>query len=240
MRNYDKEFLDNKHKKYAYEFDDVLRDYMLKSFLKFKPNDTVLELGSYKGGFTKKLLNFFSDITVIEASSELSKLTEKNTNHSVKVITSTFETARLTEKYNTIFCIHTLEHLDDPVIVLNKISDWLTDDGLLFLAVPNANAPSRQIAVKMGLIKHNTAITPGEKEHGHRFTFTLDTLQEQVNKSTLNIMHSGGVFFKPFANFQFDQLMNQSIINQDYLDGCYELGAHYPDLCASIFLVCKK
>ncbi len=45
---------------------------------------------------------------------------------------------------------HVLEHLDDPVKVLKRVKDeWLSDNGKFFLVCPNANAPSRQIAVKM-------------------------------------------------------------------------------------------
>jgi hypothetical protein len=35
-------------------------------------------------------------------------------------------------------------------------------------------------------------------------------------------------------------LMNTDIISKEYLDGCYKLGMIYPDLCASIYLICGK
>jgi len=108
------------------------------------------------------------------------------------------------------------------------------------LVVPNANAASRQIAVNMGLISHNAAVTEGEKEHGHRRTYSLDTLRRDATKSGLKIVREGGVFFKPFANFQFDQIIKEKIVSLDYLDGCYQLGQRYPDLCASVYLVCEK
>ena len=53
-------------------------------------------------------------------------------------------------------------------------------------------------------------------------------------------MQSGGVFFKPLANYQFDRLMDGDVISEGYLEGCYRLGMQYPDLCASIFLVCER
>jgi hypothetical protein len=34
--------------------------------------------------------------------------------------------------------------------------------------------------------------------------------------------------------------MKTDIISQDYLEGCYQLGMQYPNLCASIFLLCGK
>ena len=41
-----------------------------------------------------------------------------------------------------------------------------------------------------------------------------------------------GIFFKALANFQWDRLLTTDIISQAYLDGCYEVGHVYPDLCA--------
>ena len=55
----------------------------------------------------------------------------------------------------------------------------------------------------------------------------------------LNIVEMGGILFKPLANFQFDTLLEKQIIMKDYLDGCYMLGKHYPELCASIYAICE-
>jgi hypothetical protein len=108
------------------------------------------------------------------------------------------------------------------------------------LVCPNANAPSRQIAVKMGLITHNNAVTPAEKMHGHVITYTLDTLEREAKAAGLNVVHRSGIFFKALANFQWDKLLQTDIISNEYLEGCYELGQQYPDLCSSILLVCEK
>ena len=136
---------------------------------------------------------------------------------------------------------HVLEHLDDPISVLKRIKEeWLHEDGIFLLVCPNANAPSRQIAVKMGLISHNSAITEAEEKHGHRITYSLDTLERDVKKAGLNVIYRSGIFFKALANFQWDRLLQTDIITKEYLDGCYMLGQQYPDLCSSIFLVCKK
>jgi hypothetical protein len=46
--------------------------------------------------------------------------------------------------------------------------------------------------------------------------------------------------FQRPANFQWDKLLQTDIISKEYLDGCYQLGQQYPELCSSIFLLCKK
>jgi 2-polyprenyl-3-methyl-5-hydroxy-6-metoxy-1,4-benzoquinol methylase len=241
-RNYNLELKDTLDHKYAYNFDiDVMHPYMVKSFESFYVSGSVLELGSSKGDFTKHLLPHFDDITCVEASNEAIEIANEVIGDKVKYINGLFEDISLTNKYDNIILTHVLEHITDPVTVLKKINDeWLSDTGVFFLVCPNANAPSRQIAVKMGLITHNSAVTPAEKEHGHQITYTLDTLERDAQLAGLNVIHRSGIFFKALANYQWDQLLNTDIISKEYLNGCYKLGQQYPDLCSSIMLVCKK
>jgi 2-polyprenyl-3-methyl-5-hydroxy-6-metoxy-1,4-benzoquinol methylase len=241
-RNYNAELKDTNDHKYAYNFDfDVMHRFMLQSFEPFFKKGNCLELGSFKGDFTKRLTPFFNDITCVEASDEAIALAKKDVGANVKFINALFEEAVLPEKYDNIILTHVLEHLDNPVSVMKRINDeWLSDSGRFFLVCPNANAPSRQIAVKMGLITHNDAITPAEAEHGHRITYTLDTMERDVRAAGLQVVHRSGIFFKALANFQWDRLLNTDIISEEYLQGCFQLGQIYPDLCSSIFLMCEK
>lgn len=240
-RNYNNEIKDNS-RQYAYSFDyDVMHPFMLQSFIPFFNSGNLLELGCFKGEFTKRLQPYFENITCVEASSEAVAQAEKTLDHRVKIYNSLFETVELSEKYDNVVLTHVLEHLDDPVRVLRRVNnEWLSESGRFFLVCPNANAPSRQIAVKMGLIPHNSAVTPAEAEHGHRRTYTLDTLERDVVASGLKVVHRSGIFFKALANFQWDKLLATDIISKEYLDGCYKLGQQYPDLCSSVFLMCER
>ena len=242
-RNYNNELKDTKDHKYAYNFDfDIMHPYMMKSFSPHFVKGNCLELGSFKGDFTKRLLDEpFDYITCVEASSEAILKAKEKIGGKVKYVEGLFENINLEEKYDNIILTHVLEHIDNPILLLKKIKDkWLSDKGKLFIVVPNANSPSRQIAVKMGLIPFNTSITPSEVEHGHCITYTLDVLDSHAKTSGLNVIFRSGIFFKALANFQWDQLLQTEIISKDYLDGCYDLGQQYPDLCSSIMLICKK
>jgi len=241
-RDYNVEIKNTNDHKYAYNFDfDVMHPFMIKSFEPFFRNGSLLELGSFKGDFTIKFLPYFSDITCVEASDVAIEEARKKLGDKVKFVNALIEQAALPKRYDNVVLTHVLEHLDDPVLVLKRINDeWLAEGGRLFLVCPNANAPSRQIAVKMGLISHNTAITPSEVEHGHKITYTLDTLERDVRTSGLKAVYRSGIFFKALSNFQWDRLLETDIISPEYLDGCYQLGQQFPDLCSSIFLMCEK
>ncbi|GHB62112.1 type 12 methyltransferase [Psychrosphaera saromensis] len=241
-RDYNVESSDKKDAKYAYTFDyDVLHKYMHKAFTPhFKLPGNILELGCYEGRFTERLAKHFNDISCVEASSKSIEVAKIKIPHA-RFYLNTFEQVQLDKKYENIVMTHVLEHVDDPVAILKRVNDeWLTDDGYFFLVCPNANAPSRQIAVKMGIISHNSAVTAAEEEHGHRITYSLDTLERDATKAGLEVAHRSGIFFKALANFQWDKLLQTDIVSPEYLDGCFKLGQQYPDLCSSIFLLCKK
>lgn len=242
QRDYNSEIKDTVDHQYAYNFDfDVMHPYMIQSFKPFFKQGSLLELGSFKGDFTQRFLPHFDDISCVEASSAAIEEARQKLPDNVSLVNALFETAVLPKRYDNIVLTHVLEHLDDPILVLKRINnEWLTDSGRLFLVCPNANAPSRQIAVKMGLISHNTSVTPAEASHGHRCTYTLDTLERDAIAAGLKVIHRSGIFFKALANFQWDRLLQTDIISREYLEGCYQLGQHYPDLCASIFLLCER
>jgi GNAT superfamily N-acetyltransferase/2-polyprenyl-3-methyl-5-hydroxy-6-metoxy-1,4-benzoquinol methylase len=241
-RDYNAEIKDTKDHQYAYNFDfDVMHPCMVRSFEPFFKKGSLLELGSFKGDFTKRLLAYFNDITCVEASDVAIQEAKRKLGDKIKFVNALFETVTLPKRYENIVLTHVLEHLDDPVKVLKRINDeWLAEGGRLFLVCPNANAPSRQIAVKMGLIAYNSAVTQAELEHGHRRTYSLDTLERDVVAAGLKVVHRAGIFFKALANFQWDRLLQTDIISKEYLEGCYKLGQQYPDLCSSIFLLCEK
>jgi hypothetical protein len=68
----------------------------------------------------------------------------------------------------------------------------------------------------------------------------MDTLERDAVAAGLRVVHRSGIFFKALANFQWDRLLKTDIISAEYLEGCFELGQRYPDLCSSLFLLCER
>ncbi|UZN52097.1 class I SAM-dependent methyltransferase [Cupriavidus cauae] len=241
-RDYNAEIRDTADHQYAYSFDlHVMHPFMIRAFQPFFRPGRLLELGSFRGDFTRRFLDCFDDITCVEASNVAIDDARRKLDGSVKLVHGLMETVALPARYDNIVMTHVLEHIDDPAAVLRRVNDeWLAEGGRFFLACPNANAPSRQIAVKMGLISHCSAVTPAEAAHGHHRTYSLDTLERDAVAAGLRVVHRSGVFFKALANFQWDRLLATDIISPEYLEGCYAIGQQYPELCSTIFLVCEK
>lgn len=221
-------------------FDRSMRHWMLRSLDPFLTTGTALEFGCLYGEFTQLLAPRFSRLVVVDAAQEFLNITRKRVGAHVEFVHSLFETYETTERFDAIFLMHVLEHLIDPVAVLQKAGDLLTDSGRIYIVVPNGNAISRQIAVEMGLLNSVTDMAPADIRAKHRRIYVMDSLRRDARAAGLEIIGAGGVFLKVLANFQFDGLVGGPYISQDFMEACYRLGALYPQLCASIFLVATK
>ncbi len=92
QRNYNVEIKDTNDHKYAYGFDfDVMHPYMIKSFEPFLNKGSLLELGSFKGDFTRRFLPYFEDITCVEASDIAIEEAKQKLGDKVKFINSLFD-----------------------------------------------------------------------------------------------------------------------------------------------------
>lgn len=243
-RNYDQELSDQKNalnEKYAYQFDfEVMHPLMLRKLIEHRSSGKVLEIGSHYGIFTEKILDHYPDLTCVEVSTEAFQKLKLRIGNRAVLHNAAIENIEGLEKYDIVIMTHVLEHVDNPIQILETLSNYLAPNGILFVVVPSATAASRQIAVEMGLFSHLTAVTEAEKQHGHQRTYTLDTLRRDAREAGLNSIKTGGIFFKGLANFQFDQAISAGIVTDEYLDACYNLGHKYPELCASLFLVASR
>ena len=78
------------------------------------------------------------------------------------------------------------------------------------------------------------AFSPEERAAVYR------AIADEARQAGLRVLHRSGIFFKALANFQWDKLLKTDIVSPEYIEGCYMLGQQYPDLCASIFLLCES
>jgi SAM-dependent methyltransferase len=240
MRDFDKEAKELPNKKYNYNFDAIVRDYMMQDFQLHFRAGSALELGCYHGDSTIELARHFDDLTVIEPSADAIEIAKGRVPATVKFVNAAAEDVEYEQRFDSIFMINTLEHVDDAEFLLRKVCGWLKEDGKLYVLVPNADAPSRQIAVLMGLVDHNHAVTAPEWKHGHRRTYAFDTLERDLRTGGFRVAVRGGLIFKALANFQFDKALDAGIIDMAYVDACHKLGCIYPRLCASIYTIAQK
>ena len=130
---------------------------------------------------------------------------------------------------------HILEHVDNPIDIMIRAKEWLSDNGVMILGVPNALSIHRLVAVKMGLLKAPNELNERDYQLGHQRVYSMETFIKDIKEAGLTIIEKGGVFFKPLSNGQIETNWNDNMI-----EGFYELGKDFPENAAEIFVVCKK
>lgn len=221
-------------------FDTAMRGYMMRSIEPFLRDGKCLQVGCAHGDQTSLLLERFNDVVVVEAARAFIDSTVAVVGDRARFFECLIEDFETEERFDTILFSHVLEHVIDPVACLAKLKSLLTPTGRLFVVVPNAEAASRRIAAKMGALTHLEALSKADVEAGHRRVYRLDTLCRDVREAGLDVADSGGIFFKPLANFQFDALMGGELIGDAFMEGCYQLGKEHAAFCASIYVVAER
>ena len=208
-------------------------DLVYRSIKKYFKGETGLELGPASGYMTESLVNDFPILHLIEASKTLIDQIPEYPN--VTKHCSMFEDFKSDIKFDTIIMSHVLEHIENPLEVLTKIKDWLKDDGVFIISVPNAKSLHRMAAVKMGLLQSEYTLNERDHSLGHYRVYDLNSLSKDVTAIGLKITHTGGSFLKPLSNGQIEQYWTNEMV-----EGFFELGKEFPGNCAEIFVVCTK
>lgn len=154
---------------------------------KYRPQKgRVFEIGASVGGL---LLSFKSDgweTSGVEPSDKAQKEAAKN---GLEVYAGSFEDLKSKlNTYDLVVINHTLEHVDDPLKVLDKIKFILKPEGILMVGVPNF------ASLKSKILKDRwTHILPRE----HKWQYTPKSLKTMVGSAgfkTLNVLTASGIF----------------------------------------------
>lgn len=214
-------------------FDKKLIFYRYEASKEYIKGPFGLELGSGSGEMTKYLVNEFDHLTSVDGSKELIDAIPNYENHTK--LHSFFEDYKPKIKFNTIIMEHILEHVNNPVEILNLAKEWLDEDGVILLGVPNALSFHRLAAVKMGLLKTPYELNERDFQVGHQRVYCADTLLRDIEKTGLKVKKISGIFFKPLSNGQIENNWNEEMIK-----GFYELGKDFPNHCAELYAVLGK
>lgn len=235
-------------------YNPILGYYQAKTCLDNAKGVSVLDLPCGDGTLTEIFSGHFSRVVGVDASSvhlaEARKRLPNGIFHETLI-----EEFKPDEKFDSIFMINILEHLDDPVGVLKKVSGWLSPGGVVVIQVPNADAVNRRINLLMGAINSCDELSPFDLNiGGHRRYYRMDSLIDHVKEAGLRITSQGGVFYKMLSTPQMDWLLSQpqwenagfgwgregSEKEKDwraaFCEACYLLGKERPEDCNIIYV----
>lgn len=135
---------DSDYQKYESLFENIFLT-RLKIISKFITKGKLLEIGSSTGAMLKLFKERGWDVRGIEPSGSYLEANKKGLN----VINTKFEDVKLPQGYFDLIVLnHTLEHMDNPKLVIKKIYGLLKNTGIIFIDVPNFGSLSSKILGK--------------------------------------------------------------------------------------------
>lgn len=235
------------------DYNGVLGYYQVQSCLEHVRGASLLDMPCGDGLLTEMLAPHFKRVVGVDAS--LSHLNEARQRlPQVEFHHDLIEDLALTEKFDTVTMLNVLEHVVDPIAVLRKAASFLSEDGVLLVHVPNAQAVNRKIAVLMGTLASCEELSPFDIHVvGHRRSYDQNSLRADIEASGLKVVAAGGVFYKMMSTPQIDWFLK----NGPWADGgfgwgrvgeehskdwkaefcraCYEYGKQHPQDCNIIY-----
>lgn len=194
--------------------------------------ESIIELGVGDRVWTPLLLERFDRVVSVDGSEALiQKVAEELSEPRWTGVVSMFEDFRSDEPVEVVLATYVLEHVDEPEAVLARVREWIRNDGLLVVIVPNAGSLHRRLAQAMGLVDDPTALGDADRRLGHKRVFTVEGLIAAVE--------GAGFRVEAVEGFLAKTLPNSLLVNctDSQLAGLVELGRALPtDLAAAICL----
>ncbi len=208
--------------------------YSFEIFKRYIKGENILEMGPAEGIMTEQLVKLPQKITVVDGAPhfcEQLRLRFPN----IAVEQSLFEDYTPSKKFDNIILGHVLEHVEDPVAILKRVAGFLTDDGVILSAVPNALSIHRQAAVVMGLLDTVYAQSEQDRLNGHRRVYDFSSFESDIKAAGLKIKKSGGYWLKPVSNGQIESTWTPEMIW-----AFMQLGEEYPEIAGELYVVATK
>jgi trans-aconitate methyltransferase len=200
----------------------------------------ILEMGSGEGAATEMLLNRGETLDIVEGSSKHCKLVADRIRDSrLKVINCLYEEFEPLRRYDDIVVAGSLEIVENPVAILARAHNWLSEKGRLHVVVQNAASLHRRIGHALGILPRLDSIGEHNALTGNRRIYTKEMLEEQVRSAGLRIEIFRGFFLKPF---DYATMSHASVdLVTKLIPALQEVSKSVPDdLCASFYACCTS
>lgn len=193
----------------------------------------ILELGCAEGGMTKLLAEHFPHVVSVDGSPLLIERARQNTaSDRVTFSCSLLEDFEPEGRFSSVLMSCILEHVHEPVFLLRRARNWLTEKGHIHIVVPNADALNRRVGKAMGMLKRLDELHERDLRMGHQRVYSRLTLAADIEASGLRVVWWDGIFLKPLSDGQMGGW------DKKLLDAFFEVGRELPEYCAEIYAEC--
>jgi 2-polyprenyl-3-methyl-5-hydroxy-6-metoxy-1,4-benzoquinol methylase len=185
---------------------DALWKRRLKKILRWKSNGAILDIGTGIGQFLHHAKEYFETACGTEVSQSAIGIAKDK--YGINVLDGSIEEVDLgTRMFDIITIFHVLEHVHDPVKVLEICLSHLNEGGFVFIAVPNeiksvrkrVRGLAKQVAGKLGVERFKRVgnyglariALDGTQDEIHLSHFTESVLADLVRKTGFDVVEAG-------------------------------------------------
>lgn len=244
--------------KYHTDYNAVLAHYKVLSCLENAPGNSLLDLACGDGLMTAMFAKQYERVVGVDASG--AHIAEARLRlPQARFFESLIEDFEIDETFDAVFLLDILEHVIDPISILEKAASFLNPGGRLIAHVPNTVAINRRLAVLMGTLTSCQELSPFDIHiAGHRRTYQLSTLVADMEAAKLSVRETGGIFYKILSTAQMDWFLKNGLWEDggfgwgrvgeekakdwkaEFCRASYELGKQHPEDCNIIFACATK
>ena len=217
---------------------------------------SLLDIACGDGFITEQLAKSFGKVVGIDANSQVIEKARQRLPGAV-FCNSLAEEFTTSERFDVVTLLDLLEHVQSPVDLLRHLKSYLKPDGVIVIHVPNAQAINRELNVLMGSLTHCEELSPFDIEiAGHRRSYTMQSLIDDVKQAGLVPVDNGGIFLKLLSTPQMDFLLSAnewdtaehgwgrsgdtSVNWKDrFCEASYKLGLQHPEMCNVLHVTCR-
>jgi len=223
----------------AFNYSQYLYSHRYKVVREHMRGPDVLEVGVGYGDFSSWLSEeSFRTVSIDGSQTNLERARAKSRSDRIEFHHGLFEEFNTDTRFDDILITNSLEHVDDPIGVLEHMKQFLKPDGRIHITVPNADSMHRQLGVEMGMLKYEWSLNEHDHQVGHQRVYTREFLFEHVKRAGLEVLKYDGIIFKLLSNAQMEALIQEN--GQAMVEGFYALGRRHPDLSAELYVCCKR
>ena len=186
-------FYENSNMHEAFDFNKWRNETLVDDMRRFKflenslINKKILDFGSGNGGFLKLAKELSENILGVELEKAVvSHYKEEN-------IPLENNLNNINTKYDVITSFHVIEHIKEPLEILEKLSNLLEENGKIIIEVPNANDA-------LLTIYENEAFSHFIYWSCHLYLYTQHTLSLLAKKAGLEVVFIKHVQRYPLSN----------------------------------------
>jgi 2-polyprenyl-3-methyl-5-hydroxy-6-metoxy-1,4-benzoquinol methylase len=235
--------LENEIEKYMKKHSDrpYYQEYLRTKLFGYKKiaqnfcGENVLELGSDGAATSSFLVRWSKQLTIVDMEDKFNSLiTEDKELERAIFVQTRWEEFQPNTLYSDILLTDSLEHVHDPVSLLYKIKEWLHEDGVLHIIVPNALSFHRLIGVEMGLLESPYSFNVNDIASSHLRVYDFETLSKDIQNATLKLKDIDGIQIKTLTDTQL------STMPLEYKTAMDSLSEICKEHCAEIYAQCTK